>query len=72
MTPRVMLLDEPFSALDHDIKVPLMRLVRDLAHETGIPVIAVTHSMGETRALADRVIRIAAGAIVADGPATPA
>ncbi len=67
MTPRVMLLDEPFSALDREIKVPLMALVRDLANETGIPVVAVTHSHGETRALADRVVRIAGGAIVADG-----
>jgi ABC-type molybdate transport system ATPase subunit len=44
-----------------------MRLVRQLADETAIPVIAVTHSIGETRALADRVIRIAAGKVVADG-----
>jgi molybdate transport system ATP-binding protein len=67
MTPRVMLLDEPFSALDRELKVPLMRLVRQLADETAIPVIAVTHSIGETRALADREIRIAAGKDVADG-----
>lgn len=67
MTPRVMLLDEPFSALDRELKVPLMRLVRQLADETAIPVIAVTHSIGETRALADRVIRVAGGRVVADG-----
>jgi molybdate transport system ATP-binding protein len=67
MTPRVLLLDEPFSALDRDLKVPLMRLVRQLADETDIPVVAVTHSIGETRALADRVIRIAGGKVVADG-----
>ena len=70
MTPRVMLLDEPFSALDREIKLPLMSLVRDLADETGVPIVAVTHSMGETRALADRVVRIADGHVVADG--TPA
>jgi ABC-type sulfate/molybdate transport systems ATPase subunit len=70
MTPRVMLLDEPFSALDRELKIPLMSLVRDLADETGVPVVAVTHSIGETRALADRVVRIAGGQIVADG--TPA
>lgn len=67
MTPRVLLLDEPFSALDRELKVPLMSLVRQLADETRIPVIAVTHSIGETRALADRVVRIQAGAIVAQG-----
>jgi molybdate transport system ATP-binding protein len=67
MTPRVLLLDEPFSALDREIKLPLMSLVRDLADETGVPVVAVTHSIGETRALADRVIRVQAGQVVADG-----
>jgi molybdate transport system ATP-binding protein len=67
MTPRVMLLDEPFSALDRELKVPLMRLVREIADETAIPVIAVTHSHGETRALADRVVRVAGGKVVADG-----
>ncbi len=69
MTPRVLLLDEPFSALDRELKVPLMSLVRQLADETSIPVVAVTHSIGETRALADRVIRIAGGRVVADGTA---
>ncbi len=67
MPPRVMLLEEPFSALDREIKLPLMALVRQIADETHVPIIAVTHSMGETRALADRVLRIQAGAVVADG-----
>jgi molybdate transport system ATP-binding protein len=67
MAPRVMLLDEPFSALDHDLKQPLMTLVRDVVTELRVPAIAVTHSLGEARALADRVVRIAAGRVVADG-----
>lgn len=65
--PAVLLFDEPFSALDRDLKLPLMTLVRQLADETGCPTVAVTHSIGEARALADRVIRIAAGRVVADG-----
>lgn len=70
MTPRVILLDEPFSALDRELKRPLIALVRDLVREQGVPAIAVTHSLGEARGLADRVIRVAAGQVVADG--TPA
>ncbi|MEZ4404655.1 MAG: ATP-binding cassette domain-containing protein [Kofleriaceae bacterium] len=70
MAPRVILLDEPFSALDRELKRPLIGLVRDLVAEAGVPAIAVTHSLGEARALADRVIRVDAGHIVADG--TPA
>jgi molybdate transport system ATP-binding protein len=67
--PAVVLFDEPFSALDRELKRPLMALVRRLADETHVPMIAVTHSYGEARALADRVVRIRAGAIVADGTA---
>ena len=67
MTPRVMLLDEPFSALDRERKRPLIALVRALATELAIPTIAVTHSLGEARALADRVIRMDHGQVVADG-----
>lgn len=70
MTPRVILLDEPFSALDRELKRPLIALVRDLVREQGVPAIAVTHSLGEARGLADRVVRIAGGQVVADG--TPA
>lgn len=67
MTPRVILLDEPFSALDRDRKRPLIALVRELVAELAVPTIAVTHSLGETRALASRVVRIADGKVVADG-----
>jgi len=67
MHPRVILLDEPFSALDRELKVPLIALVRLLVLEADVPAIAVTHSTGEARALADRVIRIASGTVIADG-----
>lgn len=67
MRPRVILLDEPFSALDRELKLPLIALVRSLVVEAGVPAIAVTHSIGEARGLADRVIRVAAGRVIADG-----
>ena len=67
MTPRVILLDEPFSALDRELKRPLIALVRDLVAELAVPTIAVTHSLGEARALAHRVIRMAGGRAIADG-----
>lgn len=67
MRPRVILLDEPFSALDRELKVPLIALVRALVREADVPAIAVTHSIGEARALADRVIRVADGRVIADG-----
>jgi molybdate transport system ATP-binding protein len=69
MKPRVMLLDEPFSALDRDLRVQLAGLVRGLVDELGIPLIQVTHNHGEARAMGDRVARIDKGRIVAFGPA---
>jgi molybdate transport system ATP-binding protein len=66
-SPHLVLLDEPFSALDRDLRAQLIQLVRDLVGELGVPLVHVTHSVGEARALADRVIRIERGKIVAQG-----
>jgi molybdate transport system ATP-binding protein len=70
MEPAVILLDEPFSALDRALRVQLATLVRDLVDELNVPLLHVTHSTGEARALADRVVRIEHGRVVAEG--TPA
>jgi molybdate transport system ATP-binding protein len=68
-SPRLMLLDEPFSALDRALRAQLAALVRELVAELGIPLIHVTHSVAEARLLADQVIRIERGEVVAAGPA---
>ncbi len=70
MKPRVILLDEPFSALDRDLRIQLVTLVRELVDETNVPLLHVTHSHGEARVLADRVIRIEHGKVVAEGAPT--
>jgi molybdate transport system ATP-binding protein len=70
MQPSVILLDEPFSALDRDLRIQLARLVRDLVDELGVPLLFVTHNLGEARALGDWIVRLERGAIVARG--TPA
>ncbi len=66
-SPRLVLLDEPFSALDVDLKRQLIALVRGLVGELGVPMVHVTHSAAEARLLADRVVRIDRGKIVASG-----
>ncbi|MDX2088204.1 MAG: ATP-binding cassette domain-containing protein [Kofleriaceae bacterium] len=68
--PRLILLDEPFSALDRDLRKQLTTLVRELVGELGVPLVHVTHSIAEARLLADQVVRIERGTIVARG--TPA
>ena len=67
MAPSVVLLDEPFSALDRALKIQLAGLVRGLVDELGVPLVYVTHSTGEARALADRAIRLEHGKVVAEG-----
>jgi len=65
--PRVMLLDEPFSALDPALRGQLGRVVRDLVDELGLPTLHVTHAHAEARELADRAIRVERGRVVASG-----
>ena len=70
MSPKVVLLDEPFSALDRELKIQLAALVRDLVDDLDVPLVYVTHSHGEARALADRAIRHEHGRVVAQGAPT--
>jgi molybdate transport system ATP-binding protein len=67
--PRVILLDEPFSALDRELRIQLAGEVRAMVQDLGVPAIFVTHNHGEIRALGDRVFRLERGQIVAEGTA---
>ena len=64
-----MLLDEPFSALDRELRAQLTALVRELVAELGVPMVHVTHSVAEARLLADQVVRLERGRVVAQGTA---
>ena len=68
--PEILLLDEPFAALDPVTRDALGKTVRALHDARGLTTILVTHDMAEAMLLADRVIVLAHGRIVAD--ATPA
>jgi molybdate transport system ATP-binding protein len=65
--PEVLLLDEPFAAIDRDVRAALHDQLDALRHETGIPVVLVTHSLADVRRLATRVIAIEAGHTIASG-----
>lgn len=54
--PDLLLLDEPFSALDAFTRRGLQRDVRRISHDAGLTTILVTHDVGEAVAMADRVI----------------
>ena len=56
--PRLLLLDEPFGALDRDLRDRLAVDVRDLLHRLGTPAVHVTHDLAEAELVADRVVRL--------------
>ncbi|WP_281182449.1 amino acid ABC transporter ATP-binding protein [Nocardia miyunensis] len=68
MRPELMLFDEPTSALDPEFTREVLAVMRDLA-EDGMTIVVVTHEMDFARRSADRVVFMAEGRIVEDGPA---
>ena len=66
--PRLLLLDEPLSALDAPIRAELARELRELHRELQIPSVIVTHDVREAALLADEVLVIADGRLVQAGP----
>ncbi|MET3528282.1 ABC transporter ATP-binding protein [Phenylobacterium koreense] len=65
--PKIMLMDEPFGALDPLTRDALGSDYRALHERLGLTTVMVTHDMAEAVLLADRVLVIEAGAIIADG-----
>jgi osmoprotectant transport system ATP-binding protein len=65
-SPQLLLMDEPFGALDPITRDALGARVRALHNELGLTTVMVTHDMAEALLLADRVLVMDAGAIVAD------
>ncbi|MCX4514750.1 ABC transporter ATP-binding protein [Streptomyces sp. NBC_01619] len=63
----VLLLDEPTTYLDLRYQIELLDLVRDLADEVGIAVGAVLHDLDQAAAVADRIVLLHEGRIIADG-----
>ena len=64
--PRLLLMDEPFGALDPVTRDALGHRVRELHREFGLTTVLVTHDMAEALLLADRVLVMDGGRIVAD------
>ncbi len=61
VTPRLLLLDEPFASLDAVGRAELVSVVRDVVSRRGIPAVVVTHDREEAASMADVVVQFAAG-----------
>ncbi|HUR04943.1 MAG TPA: ATP-binding cassette domain-containing protein [Nonomuraea sp.] len=67
--PEVLFLDEPTTGLDPASRAELWQLVRRIRAEHGTTVFLTTHYLDEADALADRIVVVDAGAVVAEGTA---
>ncbi len=66
--PRVLLLDEPLSALDDETRQQMYALLRTVQRQTGVTALHVTHNLSEAKALADRLIVLKDGVIFEGKP----
>jgi ABC-2 type transport system ATP-binding protein len=64
--PRVAFLDEPTAGLDPQARIVVWELIREL-RATGVAIVLTTHLLDEAERLADRVVLMAAGRVVAEG-----
>jgi peptide/nickel transport system ATP-binding protein len=65
--PKVLLADEPTTALDATVQIQVLLLLRELQRELGLAVIFVTHDIGVATEIADRIAVMYAGRIVETG-----
>ena len=59
--PELLLLDEPFSALDMEIRTELAEKIKNLQNKIGIPLLFITHNLEETFLLADKILILHGG-----------
>jgi oligopeptide/dipeptide ABC transporter ATP-binding protein len=70
LEPRLILADEPTTALDVTIQAQILDLLADLQHETGIGVLLITHNLNLVAQYADNAAVMYAGRVVEKGPAS--
>jgi len=67
--PQLLLLDEPFSAVDQMNRESLYRLLAELRADLNIPIVLVTHDLNEARMLCDKLVVLDEGRVLQEGPA---
>ena len=67
--PRLLIADEPTTALDMTIQAQILDLLRELQARTGMALLLITHNLGVVADMADRVVVMYAGRVAEQGPA---
>jgi len=67
-SPRLLLMDEPLSALDAERKAEILPYLERLNAQAGVPMVYVTHALDEAARLADHLVLMEAGRVRAEGP----
>jgi oligopeptide/dipeptide ABC transporter ATP-binding protein len=67
-TPKLLLADEPTTALDATIQEEILVLFREIRDSHGTAIIIITHDLGVIRRICDRIVLMYAGRIVEEGP----
>ena len=65
--PRVLIADEPTTALDATVQAQILELIRDIRQSEDLAVVLITHDIGVVAALADRVVVLYAGKVAETG-----
>ena len=68
VNPKVLIMDEPVSALDVSIQAEILDLLKDLHQQKGITFLFITHDLAVVNQLCPRILVLKDGQIVEDGP----